>query len=156
MRPLLDVHISLEQVHVSSHWNSVLRCRQFWCQCKCQFKMIHWQSTKIRWQSSRKWFWFQIQYFVFFSLSCSFLTAKLTKSTTYANFVSSFKRVCSFIFSIKQVFNRIFFPTYFLYQSNYEIVQFTSFKDWVPFGNCMHAFYRIRVVMSVKGLWRRA
>ena len=72
-----------------------------------------------------------------FSLAFSLLATKLPMSATYANLMWSFRRVHSIFF----FFQLSKFPTkcFFLYHS--ETARFTSFEDWVPFGNCMSAFY---------------
>ena len=47
--------------------------------------------------------------------------------------------------------NWIFFPTYFTYRNHYETERFTSFENWVPFGNHMSACYRNLLYKSSGG-----
>lgn len=72
-----------------------------------------------------------------FSLAFSLLATKLPMSATYVNLVWSFKRVHSFFF----FFQLSKFPTKRFFLNHSETARFTSFEDWVPFGNCMSAFY---------------
>ena len=72
-----------------------------------------------------------------FSLAFSLLATKLPMSATYANLMWSFRRVHSIFF----FFQLSKFPTKCFLLNHSETARFTSFEDWVPFGNCMSAFY---------------
>ena len=78
-----------------------------------------------------------------FSLAFSLLATKLPMSATYANLVWSFKRVHSlfFCFVLFFFFQLSKLPTKRFFLNHSETARFTSFEDWVPFGNCMSAFY---------------
>ena len=76
-----------------------------------------------------------------FSLAFSLLATKLPMSATYANLMWSFRRVHSIFFFFFFFFQLSKFPTKCFFLNHSETARFTSFEDWVPFGNCMSAFY---------------